>query len=178
MSSISRWQVKLGLILLWGITILTPLVLAPTSLTYGSDTGWQMDYMYMFIFGAYYPPGSADLSGWVINPMYLPYIFMLLLFFIIYPVLVTKYCLISTTQREAIIAGLISLAIPFLVVGISVPFEARLSGSYAGPLPLQFIMGLVVMQIVKRGIRSPKDDLLDENAWWEKNQTNSSVDKQ
>ena len=59
MSSLGRWQVKLGIIILWCVTIFTPLVIGATVLTYSSGVGWEMDPMYMFLFGAYFPPGRG-----------------------------------------------------------------------------------------------------------------------
>lgn len=176
MSSLGRWQVKLGIIILWCVTIFTPLVIGATVLTYSSGVGWEMDPMYMFLFGAYFPPGrGGGITGWVINPIYIPYVFISLLFFIIYPILVTKYCMRPTSQGWAIIAGLISLAISSFMTGFGIPLEARLNGIYAGPLPFQFIVGLVVMQIVKRGVEPPKEKLLDKKQWWEEKETDFVV---
>jgi len=170
MKSLHRLQVKLGLVLLWGITFFTPLVIAPSFL-FAIGSIMHPSPVYMFIFGLYYPPGSGSISGWISGPLLLLYIFTLLFFFLIYAVLVTRYCMNPTSQRGAIVTGLISLLIPFLMVGgISL-------GIYTGPVPVQFIVGLIVLQIVKRGIKSPKDELLDEKTWWEENQSDSDVDK-
>ena len=178
MSSFSQLSVKLGLIILWCVTLFTPLVIGPTSLTYSSGDGWTIELMYMFIFGMYFPSGGGGQSGWFINPLYIPYVFMFLTFFIIYPVLVTKYCLNPTNQRGAIISGIISLAISLFAAGVSLPLEARLAGVYTGPLPFQFIIGLIVMQIVKRGITPPKDELLDTKpSWWKESQSEPIEDK-
>jgi hypothetical protein len=58
--------------------------------------------------------------------------------------------------------------------GITVPLDARLSGIYAGPLPFQFIAGLVLMRIVKSGLEVPEDHLLEERpSWWERDQDDS-----
>jgi hypothetical protein len=165
MSSLSRWQVKLGLLVLWCVTFLTPLVIEPTSLSYQSEIGWEMAPMYFFLFGSYSPSGGPGPSGWMIGPMYVMIIVMLLLFFIIYALQVTYYCIKSVTQRWAIISGILSLAIP-IFLGLSVPFEARLSGIYAGPLPFQFILGLAVMRIAKGGIKKSEDELLEKTLPW------------
>ena len=163
MSSITRWQVKLGLLLLWGITILTPLVIAPTSSTYGSNTGWQVTLAYLFLFGGYFP-AYFPAGGWFIGPMYVIYIVMFLLFFIIYALQVSKYCVRPTNQRWAIISGLLSLIIPLSIFasGLIVPLEAYLSGIYTGPLPFQFILGLIIMQIANRGIKKPEDEFVEK----------------
>ena len=174
MSSLNQWQVKLALLLFWCVTLLTPLVIGPTIISYRSSSGWQIEIMYMFLFGAYFPA-----VGWFIGPMYILYIVMFLLFFLIYALQVTFYCLNSTTQRWVIISGLLSLIIPLAVIGMSVPFAAYIGGAYAGPLPFQFILGLIVMRIVKAGIEVPKDELLEEKpSWWKKKQDDSVEDKQ
>ncbi len=177
MNSLDKWQVKFGLVLLWIITILTPLVILPTTLTYESNMGWEVDRMYLFIFGAYDPSGGSGRTGWIIDPMYLPYAAIFLLFFIIYALQVTSYCVSPTIKRWVIISGILSLLIPAILAGISYPFGAILDGSYAGPLPFQFIVGLIVMRLAKVGIKTPTDELLEEKPlWWEKDQTDSDVD--
>lgn len=179
MSSLSRWQVKLGLLLFWGVTVLTPLVIGPTSLSYRSSSGWELEIMYLFLFGAYFPSGGVNSSGWFTGLMFVPYFIMFLLFFLIYALQVTYYCFKPTTQRWAIISGLLSLIIPLATVGISVPFGAYIGGVYAGPLPFQFILGLVVMRIVKTGIEKPEDGLVEEKtSWWEKYLDDSLSNKQ
>jgi len=127
--------------------------------------------VYMFIFGVYNPPGSGTTPGWVSGPLVPFYIFTLAFFFLIYAVLVTRYCMNPISQRGAIVAGLISLLIPFLLVG-SVSLEI-----YTGPVPVQFIVGLILLQIVKREIEPPKDKLLDKKQWWDKKQTDEIVDE-
>jgi hypothetical protein len=177
MSSLERWQVKLGLILLWGITILTPLVIFPISLSYQAGVGWEMEPIYCFLIGAYSPPGGAEPSGWIIGPMYLLVIMTLLFFFIVYALQVSIYCTKPTARRNAIIYGTISLAIPFIISGVLVPFDAIISGVYVGPLPYQFILGLIVMWMVKSGKEVPEDKLLDGgSSWLEKNEHNQSVE--
>ncbi|MDH4212996.1 MAG: hypothetical protein OEV85_03665 [Candidatus Thorarchaeota archaeon] len=179
MSSINRWQAKLGLLLLWCVTFLTPLVIGSISLSYQAGIGWEMEPIYYFLFGSYSPPGGAEPSGWMIGPMYVAVIFMLLLFFVIYALQVTYYCIKPTAQRWTIISGILSLVIPIFFLGISFPFEAYTSGIYAGPLPFQFILGLVVIRIVNVGIKKPEDELLEKKPpWWQKNQTDSDEDKQ
>ncbi len=174
MSSLSQWRVKLGLLLFWCVTFLTPLVIGPTFLSYESGIGWKMEPVYLFLFGAYIPPGTVEPFGWFIGPMFMIYIVMILLFFIIYALQVTYYCIKPTTQRWAIISGLLSLIIPLFEMGISVPFEAYVGGIYAGPLPFQFILGLVVMRIVKSGLAVPEYKLLEKKpSWWKKNQDDS-----
>jgi hypothetical protein len=174
MSSISRWQVKLALTLFWCVTLFTPLVISSTVLSYSSGEGWTIDPMYMFIFGAYAPHGSSSLSGWFIGPMYLSVIFMALFFFIVFAALVTKYCFKPTTQRWAIAAGIISLANPIFLIGPMNPIDALLNGIYLGPLPFQFILGLIVMWIVKSGLEVPEDKMLEEKpSWWGEKQDKS-----
>lgn len=174
MSSLDRWQVKIGLIVLWCITVLTPLVISPAVLTYRSGQGWEMEPMYFFLFGAYNPPGGAEPSGWIIDPSYFVYIFMFLFFFIVYAALVTNYCMKPHSQRGAIVSGLVSLAIATFFFGMMISFEARLAGIYAGPLPFQFIAGLIVMWIVKSGLEVPEDQLLEEKpSWWEEKKDDS-----
>ena len=165
MSSGVRWQVKIGLVIFWCITVLTPLVISPAILSYQSGQGWEMVPMYFFLFAAYGP------SGWVIGPIYVIYIFMFLFFFIVYAALVTKYCVKPNSQRGPIVSGVISLAITTFLFGMTIPLDARLGGIYAGPLPFQFIAGLILMWIVKSGIEDPKDELLEEKpVWWENKQ--------
>jgi len=165
--------------MLWCVTVLTPLVISPTSLSYQSGIGWEMEPTYFFLFGAYNPPGGTEPSGWILGSVYAMIIVMLLLFFIIYALQVTYYCIKPTTQRGAIVSGLLSLIIPIFVSGMSVPFEAYASGIYAGPLPFQFILGLVVMWMVKSGIERPKDELLEKKpSWWEKKQDDAVANKQ
>ena len=172
MSSLVRWQVKIGLVIFWCITVLTPLVISPAILSYQSGQGWEMEPMYFFLFAAYGP------SGWVTGPIYVIYIFMFLLFFIVYAALVTKYCMKPNSQRRPIVSGVISLAITTFLFGMTIPLNARLSGIYAGPLPFQFIAGLIVMWIVKSGLEVPEDQLLEEKpSWWEENQDVSLTDK-
>jgi hypothetical protein len=146
-------------------------------LSYQSGSGWEIDPMYFFLFGAYNPPGGGEPSGWFIGPLYLVYIFMFLFFFIVYAVLVTNYCLKPNSQRGAIISGIVSLVITMFLFGLTIPFEARLAGIYAGPLPFQFIAGLVLMRIVKSGVEVPEDQLLEEKpSWWEEKQNDSPTE--
>lgn len=169
MSSLNRWQVKLALVLLWGVTVVTPLAIFPASLSYDAGRGWQMDPMYFFLFGAYNPPGGSVPAGWMSGPVYLLVIMFLLSFFIIYVFQVTIYCMKPTTQRWAIISGLLSLVIPGIFTGISVPVEAIFDGVYVGSLPFQFILGLVVMRLAKSGKDEPESGLVEEKVtWWEK----------
>jgi len=179
MSSLDRWQVKIGLVIFWCITVLTPLVISPAILSYQSGQEWEMEPMYFFLFGAYNPPGGAEPSGWFIGPLYVIYIFMFLFFFIVYALLVTNYCMKPNSQRGPIVSGILSLAITTFLFGMSIPWDARLSGIYAGPLPFQFIAGLIMMKIVKAGIEVPKDELLEEKpSWWEENKDDSLANEQ
>ncbi len=84
---------KFGLVLLWTVTVLTPLGILPHGGSYdGSD--WRVEVAYYFLFGAYYPPSRySKPSGWIIGPAYLAVIVMLILFFITYAFQVTIYCI-------------------------------------------------------------------------------------
>ncbi len=176
MISLSRWQVKIGLVLFWCVTIFTPLIIMPNSISFDSGNGWFIEPMYVFLFGTYNPPGGAEPSGWLTGPVYVLSGFMFLFLFIVYALLVTNYCNKPNTQRGPIVVGLISLLIPAFLAVMIVPFDAWQSGLYVGPLPFQFIIGLILMQVVKRGIEKPKDELLDKkSSWWKESQDNPST---
>ncbi|MBY8998210.1 MAG: hypothetical protein KGD60_10785 [Candidatus Thorarchaeota archaeon] len=169
MSSLNRWQVKFSLFLMWVVTIMTPLVIVPASLSYGSGYGWSFEPAYFFLFGSYNPPGGAEPSGWMTGPAYLAVVVFLLVFFIIYLFQVTLYCMKPTVQRWAIVSGVLSLLIPSAFTGITIPFDAYLGGVYVGSLPFQFILGLVVMRLAKSGKEEPESGLIKKkSAWWEK----------
>ena len=83
MSSLNRWQVKSTLVLLWAVTVLTPLVILPHGISYDGSV-WSVEIVYYFLFGAYFPPSLySEPSGWVSGPAYLVMVVFLLLFFII-----------------------------------------------------------------------------------------------
>lgn len=177
MSSLSRWHVRIELILLWCTTLLTPLAIAPASITYVAGEGWSWEPIYFFIFGSYRAPGTGGPAGWSTGPQYMVPFFMFLCFFLIYALLVTHYCIRPSNRRGAIVIGLISLAIPMFLFGWMVSPEERLNGIYAGPLPFQFIIGLILMWVVKRGIKKPKDELLEERPpWWKESQNVSPAE--
>ena len=163
---------------MWAVTILTPLVIFPASLSYDSGHGWSFEPMYFFLFGAYNPPGGSEPSGWMTGPAYLVAIVFLLVFFIIYAFQVTLYYMRPTVQRWAIVSGVLSLLIPSIFTGISVPLEAYLDGVYAGSLPFQFILGLLAMRLAKKEKESPEEGLLEEKtSWWEKKQNDVSTEQ-
>jgi hypothetical protein len=156
---------------MWVVTILTPLVIVPASLSYNIEYGWSFEPAYFFLFGFYNPPGGAEPSGWMTGPAYLAVVVFLLVFFIIYAFQVTLFSMRPRTQRWAIISGVLSLLIPGIITGFGVPVEANLAGAgiYVGPLPFQFIIGLVVMRLAKSEQDIPERDLLEKKAsWWEK----------
>ena len=170
MSSLNRWKVKFALVLLWAVTLLTPLVILPSFISYDAS-GWIVEPVYFFLFGSYYPPGGYGPSGWITGPAYMSVIVFLLLFFIIYAFQVTIYYMKPITQRWAIISGLLSLSIPIIFTGISVPVEVILgsAGVYIGPLPFQFILGLVAMRLAKSMKEEPESNLIKEkSSLWEK----------
>ncbi len=164
---LDRWKVKFVLVLMWAVTVLLPLVILPSGISGSDRDGWNVNLVYFFLFGSYYQPSRYhEPSGWISGPGYLLVIVMLLLFFIIYAFQVTLYYMKPTTQRWAIISGVLSLLIPGLLGGMAVPVEA---GVYVGPLPFQFILGLVVMRLATSGNEEPESGLVKERfSWWEK----------
>jgi len=126
--------------------------------------------MYMFLFGAYDPSGGSGRTGWIIDPIYILYAMIFLLFFPIYALQVTIYCRTQNVKRWVIISGALSLLIPAVLVGISYPVGAILDGFYAGPLPFQFIMGLIVIWLAKTELEVPKGKQMEEKSpWWKEN---------
>ncbi len=165
---LDRWKVKSVLVLMWVVTVLTPLAILPSGIS-GSDIyGWNVRVVYFFLFGAYYQPSLySEPSGWMSGPSYIGAIVFLLQFFIIYAILVTLYCMKPKTRLWAIISGVLSLFIPGIFAGFGFSFLA--TGVYLGPLPFQFILGLIVMRLVKRGKEKTPFGLIDEkSSWWDK----------
>jgi hypothetical protein len=149
---------------------MSPLVILPVVIEYSSGVGWSAEPMYFFLFGAYNPPGGAEPSGWISGLNYLQVIMMLLLFFIIYAAQVTIYVRTPTTKRWAIVSGIVSLLIPYFFAGIifSTPIEVLLGagGVYVGPVPIQFVVGLLVMRISEKERVESVDDFLETDSSW------------
>ena len=163
---LDRWKVKSVLLLMWIVTVLTPLAILPSEIS-GSDMyGWHVRVVYYFLFGAYFQPSIySEPSGWISGPSYLGAIVLLLPFFIIYAILVTLYCMKPRTQLWAIVSGVLSFVIP----GIFAGFSFLATGVYLGSLPFQFILGLVVMRLAKPGKeKTPFGLIKKKSSWWDK----------
>lgn len=158
-------------VLMWIVTVLTPLVILPHGSSYGGGI-WRVEVAYYFLFGAYFPPSRySEPSGWIIGPSYLPVIVMLLVFFITYAIQVTIYCMNPKTQRWAIMSGVLSFLIPGLFTGFGIFGEANFvsTGVYVGSLPFQFILGIVVMRLAKPMKEKVPFGIIRENSsWWDK----------
>ena len=171
MISLSRWQLKLSLVSIWIVTILTPLVILPMSISYISQSdlsSWTVKPLYFFLFGAYDPSRSTTPSGWSTGPAYLVVVGLLLFFFIAYVLLVTIYSIDPRSKRWVIAIGVLSLFIPYaftVIMGIPMEVLLGVGGVYIGPLPFQFLLGLVVMKIAERKQEVLKDDSVEERHW-------------
>ncbi|NHI90110.1 MAG: hypothetical protein EAX87_11355 [Candidatus Thorarchaeota archaeon] len=153
---------------MWIVTILTPLVTFPSSFSYESHYGrdiWSVEPLYLFLFGAYDPSRGTTPSGWSTGPGYLVVVGLLLFFFIAYALLVTIYSIDPRNKRWVIAIGVLSLFIPYAFAGfIMIPIEILLGagGVFIGPLPFQFVLGLVSMKIAERKQEVLKDDSVEE----------------
>ena len=149
MSSLDWWQVKLGLILFGVVTLVTPLVILPVRISFQSGIGWNIERVYYYIFG--YSIFESEIPPYWggIGFTYTVALTIALISSLIYTYLVTYYCMNLSNLRAAIIVGLVGQLIPFMVVLYALSPEAWTSGDYVGPLPIHFIVGLIVMWIAK-----------------------------
>jgi len=152
MSSLDGWKVKVSLILFWAVTILTPQIILPLTVSLQEGV-WNIDRIYYYIFGFSIPESVIPYWYGGLGLRYATALTIALFLSLVYAVLVTYYCLKLSYLRATIITGLLSQIIPFMIVLYSLTPEAWTSGDYVGPLPFMFIVGLFVIWLVKSNTR-------------------------
>ncbi|MGY5860344.1 MAG: hypothetical protein RTU63_13320 [Candidatus Thorarchaeota archaeon] len=159
MSSLDRWQVKLCFVLFWAVTLLSPLAIIPMRISYHSGIGWNIDRIYYYIFGTSISESVIPTWWGGIGFTYTIALTIALFSGLIYAYLVTNYYMKQSYLRAAIITGFLGQLVSLMMVLYSLYSlspEVFTSGDYVGPLPFQFIAGLIVMWIVKSRVKLPE----------------------
>ena len=166
MSSFDRWQVKLSLVLFWAVILLIPQVILPYAISYHWEIGWNIERIYYYIFGTGIPEGVIPTWWGGLGFTYTIALTVALFSNLVYAYLVTYYCIKQSYLRAAIITGFLSQLFPLIIVLYSLYSlspEVFTSGDYVGPLPFQFIVGLIAMWIVKSNSEVPRRETVQMN---------------
>ena len=120
----------------------------------------------------YVAPGIYSLF-WVMAYNYIGLVFlypvgiMLGIPGLLYVVWMVRYYGGKTSRSSTIIVGGISVLIPLLVTLFTTNLE--LAGLYAGPLPIQFVIGLIILyRIEGPELQTPWEGQIISESWWKR----------
>jgi hypothetical protein len=173
------------------LMILVTLVFPVTALWQGghrSGEEWIVDVSIIAVLWIYLPPywdmNSGAFGVWggglhILNPSATIITLILTIFNLIFAVQVIRFCKGEASKRSALVSGLLSLVLPLLMAwqAYSMYVIEFMLGTglfvYVGPIPIQLIIGLVLMRFAGPWKIDTiwDDDVKEQSEWWEDEQS-------
>ena len=159
-------RISLALIIFWAVTLLIPLVLVPKS----------TDSAPFAVLWTYEPPDGMEPDGFITGPLHLFHSGAILIFNLLFAVQVTRYCRGPASLKGTVALGVASLLFPAILC-LLIAWPAVVSGTqqYFGPLPHQFIWGILLVRSTnRRRETSTWNESKEKEPWWKKDRRTSS----